>query len=92
MLRLDLDLTAAEALALCRERGVVVRSERELAGQPGSRHWHLELPGRTGTLELSELHGQVWVQIHPRRDTEWTSTLARELAALPSTRSGTPRV
>jgi hypothetical protein len=82
VLKLDLVITAEEALALCRERGVVVRSERELAGCPGSHHWHLELPGRSGTLELSELQGQVWVQVHPRRDAGWASALARELAAL----------
>jgi hypothetical protein len=80
VLRLDLDITAEEALALCRERGVVVRTERELAGYPGSHHWHLELPGRSGTLELSELQGQVWVQVHPRRDAGWVSALAHELA------------
>ena len=54
MLELDLNVTAAEALAECRERGLVVRSERELTGHAGSHHWHLGFPGCAGTLELSE--------------------------------------
>lgn len=87
VVKLALQLTAKEALDACRERGVVVRSERELAGHPGSHHRHLGLPSRRGTLELSELHGQVWVQVHPRRDAGWATGLARELAALRSARS-----
>jgi len=82
VVKLDLQLTAEEALVACRERGVVVRSERELAGHPGSHHWHLGIPGRPGTIELSELHGQVWVQVHPKRDAGWATPLAHELAAL----------
>jgi hypothetical protein len=66
VVKLDLHVTAEEALVACRERGVVVRSERELTGHPGSHHWHLGFPSQPGTLELSELHGQVWVQVHPR--------------------------
>jgi hypothetical protein len=54
VLELDLDISADEALTKCRQRGLVVRSERELAGHAGSRHWHLGLPERAGTLELSE--------------------------------------
>src|SRR6266571_1235427 len=81
MLRLDLRLTSAEAVAECSRLGLVVRTERELARHPGSRHWHLGIPGRVGTLELSELEGRVWVQVHPRRDGGWASDLARELAS-----------
>ena len=81
MLALDLNVTADEALAECRERGLVVRSERELAGRAGSHHWHLEFPGRTGTLELSEWQNRVWVKVHPRRDGGWATTFARELSS-----------
>jgi hypothetical protein len=80
VLELDLELTAAEVLAECARRGMVVQSERELAGRPGSRHWHLRDPGRPGTLELNEWQGRVWVKVHPRRDGGWASALARELA------------
>jgi hypothetical protein len=86
MLELDLDVTAAEALEECRQRGLVVRSERELAGRAGSHHWHLAIPGRRGTLELSEWHDRVWLKVHPRRDGGWASAAAHELAARRSRR------
>jgi hypothetical protein len=54
VLELELSLSADEALEACRRRGIVVRSERELACRAGGRHWHLHAPGRRGTLELSE--------------------------------------
>jgi hypothetical protein len=73
VVELELNVTADNALAECRRRGLVVRSERELAGRAGSHHWHLSLPGRTGTLELSEWQGRVWVKVHPRRDGGWAS-------------------
>jgi hypothetical protein len=79
VVELDLDVTAAEALAECRGRGLVVRSERELAGRAGGRHWHLGFAGRAGTLELSEWHDRVWVKVHPRRDGGWATALAHEL-------------
>ena len=53
VLELDLKLTAMQVLDECRGRGIVIRSERELAGRRGSHHWHLGIPGRTGTLELT---------------------------------------
>jgi hypothetical protein len=81
VLELDLKLTAEQALEECRRRGLVLRSERELAGRAGSRHWHLGFPGRSGTLELSEWQDRVWVKVHPRRDGGWASELARELSA-----------
>lgn len=81
MLELDLDVTAEQALHECRRRGLVVRSERELAGRAGSRHWHLGMPGRRGTLELNEWEKRVWVKVHPLRDGGWASGLAHELTA-----------
>ncbi len=82
MLELDLAVTADQALAECRRRGLVVRSERELAGRPGSSHWHLGIPGQTGTLELNEWQDRVWVKVHPLREGDWAADLASELARL----------
>ena len=87
VVELDLDVTAAQALAECRERGLVVRSERELAGRAGSHHWHLGFPGRAGTLELSEWRDRVWVQVHPRRDGGWARALAHELCSTKARRA-----
>jgi len=81
MLELDLTLTAGQVLEECRRRGLVVRSERELAGRTGGRHWHLRIPGRPGTLELSESQNRVWVKVHPLRDGGWASAVAHELSA-----------
>lgn len=80
MLELDLPRTADQVLAECRRRGLVVRSERELAGRAGSHHWHLGIPGRPGTLELNEWQNRVWVKVHLLRDGGWARALARELA------------
>lgn len=82
MLELDLALTADQALAECRRRGLVVRSERELAGRAGSRHWHLGIAGQTGTLELNEWQGRVWVKVHPLREGAWAADLAHALGSL----------
>lgn len=87
MLELDLKITAGEALEQCRRRGLVVRSERQLAGRTGSHHWHLGIPGRAGTLEMSEFRDRVWVKVHPLRDGGWASALARELAGQGSLRT-----
>jgi hypothetical protein len=90
VLVLDVELSAEQALEACRDRGLIVRSERELAGRAGSRHWHLAIPGRPGTLELNAWRGRVWVKVHPLRDGGWASAFARELATLGSadSRSG----
>ena len=82
MLELRIRLTATQALDECRRGGLAVTSERELAGKQGSKHWHMHMPGKAGTLELSEWDGQVWVKIHPRREGEWTRAFARKLAGL----------
>ena len=81
MLELDLKLTAKQVLDECRRRGLVVRSERELAARAGSHHWHLRTPGRPGTLELTEWQNRVWVKVHPLRDGGWATAIAHELAA-----------
>jgi hypothetical protein len=87
VLEFDLKVTAGQALDECRERGLVVQSERSLAGRAGSHHWHLRIPGRAGTLELNEWEDRVWVKVHPMRDGGWAAALARELTALPESAS-----
>jgi len=82
MLELELKLTAGQVLDECRRRGLVVQNERELAGRVGSHHWHLRMPGRAGTLEVSEWRNRVWVKVHPLRDGGWAGALAHELSAL----------
>jgi hypothetical protein len=82
LLELPLNTTSEKALAECQRHGVVVASERELAGRRGSRHWHLRIPGRAGTLELNEWRGNVWVKVHPLREGDWATDFARELAEL----------
>ena len=84
MLELDLKLTAEQALEECAGRGLIVQSERELAGRAGSHHWHLRLPDRPGTLELNEWRSRVWVKVHPLREGDWAAAFAYELAAKPS--------
>jgi hypothetical protein len=86
VLELDLLVTAEQALTECQRRGLEIRSERHLAGRPGSKHWHLRIPGRPGTLELNEWQGRVWVKVHPLRDGTWASEVAHELADLPAER------
>ncbi len=90
MLELDLKITARQVLDECRRRGLVVRSERELAGRTGSHHWHLRTPGRPGTLELNEWQNRVWVKVHPLRDGGWATALAHELAATGSLKERRP--
>ena len=80
MLELELRLTARQALDECRRHGLVVRSERPLAGRTDSHHWHLGIPGRPGTLELSAAESRVWVKVHPRRDGGWAADFARALS------------
>jgi len=80
MLKLDLHLTARQVLDDCFRRGLIVGSERELAGRAGSHHWHLRRPDHPGTLELNEWPNRVWVTVHPLRDGGWARGLAKELA------------
>lgn len=79
VLELSVDLDAEQVLHECERRGLVIRSERELGGCKGGRHWHLHIPGRAGTLEMNECRGRVSLKVHPRRDGGWASTLAAEL-------------
>jgi hypothetical protein len=70
-----------EALEECLNQGLEVRSERPMAGRPGSHHYHLARPGQPGTLELSEWKGEVWFSVNERRDCGWVSDFARTVAA-----------
>jgi hypothetical protein len=68
-------------LGECLQRGLAIRSKRELGGKPGSLHYHLAFPGRPGTLELSELEGKTWFSVNERRDCGWVSEFADAVAA-----------
>ncbi len=80
VLELTVNLSAEDVLRECERRGLVVGSERPLGScRGGGRHWHLRIPGRPGTLELSDCRGRVSLKVHPRRDGGWASALAAEL-------------
>ena len=81
MIEVPVPATVERALDACRRQGLEVRSERELAGRPGSHHYHLAYPGRPGTLELSEWQGEVWFSVNERRDCGWVSEFACTTAA-----------
>ncbi|MGH7643214.1 MAG: hypothetical protein ACRENX_09425 [Candidatus Dormibacteria bacterium] len=81
MTEVPLRSSVERALGECLRQGLAVRSERELAGKPGSHHYHLALPGRRGTLELNEWQGRVWFSVNERRDCGWVTEFAREIAA-----------
>ncbi len=81
MIEMPVTGSVEQALDECSRRGLAVRSERELARRPGSQHYHLALPGKPGTLELSGWQGNVWFSVHERRDCGWVSQFAREIAA-----------
>jgi len=81
MIEVDVAASREQALAECLRRGLVVRSDRELAGRTGSHHYHLAFPDKPGTLELNEWQGKVWFSVNERRDCGWATALAREIAA-----------
>jgi len=81
MIDIPISGSLEQALGECLRQGLEVRSEREIAGQPGSHHYHLASPGRPGTLELTESQGRTWFSINERRDCGWVSDFARAIAA-----------
>ncbi len=81
MIEVPVPASVDQTLGECLRRGLEVRSEHELAGRPGSHHYHLRFPGRPGTLELSEWRGEVWFSVNERRDCGWVSDFARATAA-----------
>ncbi|HLJ68604.1 MAG TPA: hypothetical protein VKX16_14710 [Chloroflexota bacterium] len=80
-MRTSIGSERGDAFGVMQRRDLVVRSERRLAGRDGSHHWHLRMPGRPGTLEVSHWQNRVWVKVRPLRDGGWASVLAHELAA-----------
>jgi hypothetical protein len=81
MIEVPVPASVERTLDECTRQGLEVRSARELAGRPGSRHYHLARPGTPGTLELSEWRGEVWFSVNERRDCGWVSDWARATAA-----------
>jgi hypothetical protein len=80
MTEIELCVDGQQALQECLRRGLVVRTERELGGHPGSSHYHLAHPDKPGTLELSEWQGRAWFSVNERRDCGWVSGPARDIA------------
>jgi hypothetical protein len=81
MIEVPVSASVERTLGECLRQGLEVRSERELAGRPGSHHYHLARPGMPGTLELSEWRGEVWFSVNERRDCGWVSDFAHATAA-----------
>jgi hypothetical protein len=80
MIEVPVPARVEDALGECLRQGLEVRSERALAGRPGSRHYHLAYLAKPGTLELSEYHGEVWFSVNERRDCGWVSGFSRTTA------------
>ena len=80
MIEMTVPASVERTLDECLRRGLEVRSQRELAGRPGSHHYHLAIAGKPGTLELSEWQGDVWFSVNERRDCGWVSDFARATA------------
>ncbi len=76
----QLAVSADEALAGCRARGLVVRARTALPEHPGGTRWRLSLPGRTGTLDLNRWQGRVWFSLVSTRAGSWAETVAEELS------------
>jgi hypothetical protein len=87
MIEVPVSASVEQALGECLNRGLQVRSQREIAGRPGSHHYHLARPGQPGTLELNEWRGDVWFSVNERRDCGWVSDFARETALALGVRS-----
>ena len=57
----------------CAAAGLARRSRGTLTKYPGCVHWHYELRGRPGTLEITywPKKERLWIKIHPRRRAGW---------------------
>jgi hypothetical protein len=88
MIEVQVSASGDQALDECMRRGLIVRSERELGGRPGSHHYHLAFPDKPGMLELNEWQGKVWFSANERRDCGWVSGLARDIAAAMASAGG----
>jgi hypothetical protein len=81
MIEVPVSANVERTLSECLSQGLEIRSQRELSGRPGSRHYHLARPDQPGTLELNEWQGEVWFSVNERRDCGWVSEFARATAA-----------
>ncbi|ARU40145.1 hypothetical protein CCB80_02930 [Armatimonadetes bacterium Uphvl-Ar1] len=63
-------VSVEEVLGRAEELGLVVREMGVLQGK-GARHWHLTRAGERGVLELSELAGEVWLEVRSNRRGDW---------------------
>jgi hypothetical protein len=53
MVNLRLEADPDEVIASCERRGLAVRGESFLKSRGGGKHWHVGLPGRSGTIEIT---------------------------------------
>jgi hypothetical protein len=59
--------------------GLTIASDGRLKSYPGSRHWHLKKPGKSGTLEITfwPAKERFWVTYHSNRIGDgWVEELA----------------
>ena len=69
---------AAEAVVAAVNQAVATLGARitldgTLRSHPGSRHWHVQAKGQTGTLEVTFWPSQnrLWVSLHAKREGSW---------------------
>jgi hypothetical protein len=81
MLEITAFRTAAEIIAECEARGLVVKLDTVVRTKPGGRHWHLGFPKQPGVLEITDAPDGVTLKVASNRDGGWATALARELAS-----------
>ena len=89
-----LDWSGDAASAVIEESGrlgLTISSEGKLAAYPGSRHWHLKIGRRSGTLEVTvwPARNRLWVTYHANRVGDgWVQQLAPVFARALAERLG----
>ncbi len=79
VVNLHIQAQPEHVLACCERRGLTVRGESWLKGRRGSRHWHVGLPGRAGTLEVTAAGEAAELKVAANRDAGWAAALARRI-------------
>jgi hypothetical protein len=67
----------------CDELGLSIWMRGTLATYPGSLHWHLNRPGKRGTLEITYAprKNRLWLAVHANRNAEWIDQAMAVIAA-----------
>jgi len=79
MLNLHVETDTDTLLACCARRGLAIKRVGMLKTRPDSRHWHLTLRGRPGTIEVTDAGGGVALKVAANRDAGWAMALAKRL-------------